>query len=545
MNRLTDRRLKAITLLICLWMTAGPPALAQDDPVLESLRRAQAQIVSGELAGAESALTQLLRKAPEDARVHNLLGVVKAQQGASERAEALFLASIELAPGYTDAYLNLGRLYLENLGSDPKGRDKAIETYRRLLRREPQNIEALYQCAFLLHLKEDYAASQDLLLRLSTEEQGYPQALSLACANFAALGRQEKAGAAAERLIADPRLEEADVAAILPALRRAGRDDLVVRLLQTLSDRGRLSLGTTEQLAFLHLELGDASRGKRLLENLAGRHPNMPELLIKLAWLAFSSRDHEGALSYLAHARDLAPHDGRIHLFFGIACVELGLGLEAVNSLEQAVQIDPENPYYNYVLGVAILHWQEPEKAIPYFEKYCRMLPDDPRGTAALAEAHFLNKDHDKAREEFEKVLDQAPTRVAAHYYLGAIARLQQRLDESLEHLSKAIELQPDHADALAELGWIYTRRAEFDKAEAMLQKAIQLQPDHYQGHFHLMGLYARTRDSRYQAQREHFEKIKEKRWERLTAALRTIEAVPRQVMPGGWFNSIPSEGTP
>jgi tetratricopeptide (TPR) repeat protein len=541
MNRLEDRLSKGLIAVICLWLAAGAPAFPQDDPVLEPLRGAQRQILSGDLAGAESVLSQLLRKVPEDPRVHNLLGVIKAQQGAYERAEALFLASIELAPDYTDAYLNLGRLYLENLAVDPRGGQKGIESYQKLLALEPANAEALYQCAFLFLLKQDFKASQSLLQRLSRQEQGYPQALSLALANQAALGEREEAGKSAERLMADPSLEEADLLLILPTLRRAGRDDLVVRLLQSLSDRGRLSLGTTEQLAFLHSELGDASRGKRLLESLANRHPNMPELLIKLAWLAFSSRDYEGALSYLAHARDLTPKDGRVHLFFGIACVELGLGLEAVNSLEKAVGIDPENPYFNYVLGVTILHWQEPEKAIPYFEKYRRILPDDPRGTAALAEAHFLNKDHDKAREGFEKVLDQESTRVAAHYYLGAIARLQQRHDEAFEHLTKVINLQPDHADALAELGWIYTRREEFQKAEAVLQKAIQLQPDHYQGHFHLMGLYARTRDSRFQAQREHFEKIKEKRWESLTAALRTIEAVPRQVMPGGWFNSIPS----
>jgi tetratricopeptide (TPR) repeat protein len=536
-----NRFLKETALLICFCLAAAASVPAQDDPVLDSLRKAQGQIFSGELAGAEAVLTQLLRKAPEDPRVHNLLGVVKAQQGAYQRAEALFLASMELAPEYTDAYLNLGRLYLENLAIDPRGIEKGIEIYRKLLVREPANAEALYQSAFLRHLNEDHAASQDLLFRLSPEEQSYPQALSLACANHAALGEREEAGRAAKRLVADASFEEADVQAILPTFRKAGRDDLVVLLLQTLSNRGRLSLGTTEQLAFLHSELGDFARGRRLLESLAGRHPNMPELLIKLAWLAFSNRDFEGSLSYLAHARDLSPEDGRIHLFFGIACIELGLGLEAVNSLERAIAIDSENPHYNYVLGAAILHWQEPEKAIPYFENYCRILPDDPRGTAALAEAHFLNKDHDKAREGFERVLGEESTRVAAHYYLGAIARLQQRNDEAFEHLLKVIELQPDHADALAELGWIYTRREEFEKAEAVLQRAIQLQPEHYQGHFHLMGLYARTRDSRFQAQREHFDKIKEKRWERLTAALRTIEAVPRQIMPSGWFNSISS----
>jgi len=516
-------RLFAVCLLNCV-LTAQVPT----DAIVQRLAHAHEQLIAGNLTQAQSILTNLVRSHPKDARVHNLLGALKAQQGAFDLAEKHLTEAVRLTPRYTDAYLNLGRLYQENLGKDPKNLEKAIEVYRRVLTYEPARTEALYQLGLLFHLKQENRLSLKYLQELAPGDRLRPQALSLLCADYAALGNQQQADDAANTLVSRMEFTEEDVTVIIPTLRKANRSDLAIRLLQALSGKGPLSVKATESLAFLVAEQGDIKRGIALLDSLADRHSSLPGLLLQEASLAYSGGLYEQTLGYLAHARDLSPDDARIHLFFGITCMNLGLGMEAIQSFEKALALAPGNAYCHFALGVGILHWQEASKAIPHLEKYCQIRPDDQTGKAALAEAHFLDKDYEAAKQGFLKLVAEPDNKATALYYLGAIARLENSLEEAAGYLQQVLAIEPRHPGALAELGWIQTRKGQFQEAEAGLQKALEADPDHYQGNYNLLLLYARTRNPRLEAQKAAFEKIKQKRWETLTAALRKIEAVPR-----------------
>ena len=69
--------------------------------------------------------------------------------------------------------------------------------------------------------------------------------------------------------------------------------------------------------------------------------PNNTAHLLELARLAEAGNDHEGALGYLAHARDLAPNMARIHFLFGVIAGELNLPIEAKQSLDKALALEP------------------------------------------------------------------------------------------------------------------------------------------------------------------------------------------------------------
>jgi tetratricopeptide (TPR) repeat protein len=78
----------------------SPPAVATD------LQHAETLLGHGELESARAALTQLLSKHPEVARVHYLLGNLDFAQGERDRAVEDYRAAIRRDPGYgTDAAL--------------------------------------------------------------------------------------------------------------------------------------------------------------------------------------------------------------------------------------------------------------------------------------------------------------------------------------------------------------------------------------------------------------------------------------------------------
>jgi len=523
MNRPSSTLVAGIGLLLAIALP-GARLAAGTEARMEKLQRIQQLILAGDLRQVRKELEQALSRFPNEPALHNFRGVVEAQEGNYQGAESSFKRAIELAPNFTGAYLNLGRLYQENLSKDPSALDKGIETYRQLLRYDPHNAEANYQAAFLLMVQGSFLASLRQLEQLPPEARERPQALAVRCVNYGAVRMEAEAKAAVEGLAGHPELAEEDVMPILPFLQSQGRADIAQQLLEALTRRGRASLTGWRELARLYERQGQFQQARDTLERVAREGSVTVPLLLELAHVAYRQGDFDGTLGYLAHARDLEPKNAAIHFFFGMVCVQLNLANEAYNSLKEAVTLDPSQPFYHYAFAGVVLYREDPSEAVPHFQKYCEMRPGDPRGRLALGMAYFLNRDYQSARRELESIANHPETLATAHYFLGRIANQEGRLDDALAALQKALKADPQNADAYSELGLLHMKQKEQALAEQMLLRALALDPDHYLANLNLLVLYQRTKNPRATEQARRFEEVREKRAQKAKELLRTIE---------------------
>jgi tetratricopeptide (TPR) repeat protein len=509
-------------LLLCALPSAAAPA-----SLSESLARARTLLEQGDRVKARAELMQALRAHPAHPVVENFLGVVEAQDGHYAQAEARFRAAIRGAPRLTDAYLNLGRLYQEASARDPDAPRKALDTYEALLRYEPAHTEALYQSAVLLQARGDFARTLERFSQLPEPAQQRSQVMAMRLAAEAGAGRRAEGDRLAEALLARPDLAELDVVPILPVLSGHQRDDLALRLLEGLRSRGLASADGLQRLGTAYEAAGRLDEARSTLEAAAAARPEAVPILLDLARVAWKAGDRRGALGYLAHARGLEPKDARIHFLFGMICVELDLGVEAYNSLKQAVALEPENASYSYAMGAVSLYRRDPSEAAPYFRKYAALKPDDPRGPLAVGVAGFMARDFASARPELAKAAQSAPTSAAAHYFLARIAREENDLDPALALVNKALQAEPNYADAWAERGLLHLRKREMDAAEMALRHCLELEPDNYLGNLHLLALYQRTRDARQPEQAKRVEELSAGREQKAEEFRRVIEVRP------------------
>jgi tetratricopeptide (TPR) repeat protein len=516
------------------------PAPAHERPSVASaasassatLQTIAALLDRNDLSGAKAATDAALREHPSDPALHNFAGVIDAQQGAVDAAEAHFQTAIRLAPHAASPYLNLGRLYQERAASDPASAraaaKKALGVYRQLLAVEPANVEGLYQAAFLLAIGGEFAESLALVQRMPGDARWRPQALAVVVADLAGSGDMASASTAAARLASHAQLTSADVVAVLPAFEHVSNDSIAQQLLEALDKRGLASADALQRLGAIHLRHARYAEARQVLERAAGAagRPTVP-LLMDLARAAYKSGDGKGALGYLAHARDLDSHNAPVHFFFAIVCIDLNLGGEAHDSLKKAIALDPENPFINYAMGAVSIQRHDSSEALPYFEKYVQLKPADPRGRFALGAARFYSNQLEAARADLQQAASHPETAAGAHYFLGRIARQLNDLDTARQELAQALQTNPRYADAWAELGLIQTRAEQYADAEQSLAKALAIDSENYAATFNLSTLYSKTKDPRREEQAARLAALQEKRAVQAQEFLRIVEVSP------------------
>ena len=487
----------------------------------------QQLIQEHDLQKARFELAKAANQYPADAGFDNLLGIVEAQQGNYVAAEKSLRRAITRDPKFTGAYLNLGRLYQENATADPQAVRKAIEVYRRVLEYDAANGEALYQSAALLLRQGRYQESLNYVSRLPAQDQTSAQSLSIRCADYAGLSDRKGADDAAAQLMGASDLSEPDAQQALLGLTPGKRADLIVTLLENLQERQPLSSVSLESLGLAYEHLNRLVEARAALEKSFANGKPKVALLLELARVARLQKDYQGALGYLAHARDLEPGNASLHYYFGLVCVDLSLIAEARDSFAKAVELEPENADYNYAMGAASAFRQDPAEAVPYFEKYLKLKPQDPRGKLALGAALFRAKDYEHALPWLKQSAGRSETATRAHYYLGAIALEEDRQDEAFLELQEALKAKPDFPDALAELGRWYLNRKDYRQAEKQIQLALKIEPDHYAANFYLLMLYTRTKDAKQVAQAKRFDELKKLLAEKNQEFLRIVEVRP------------------
>jgi tetratricopeptide (TPR) repeat protein len=501
-------------------------AVAQEggDAYRRSVLAIQQQIDAGDLDGAHSAIALAEKQYPDNGGLENLLGVVEAQQGHLSAARQAFSAAVHHNPKLVGAYLNLSRLDMQTAAHDAAARVEALRMSEKVVQMDTANDEAHYQIATILAWEKSFARSLAELERLSPQAQAAIGAQAIACEDHAALGHREATDIAAHMLASNTDLSEEDASPCVFALRAAHRAALIEELLSASAEHHSLSPAGLRILGLAQEVDGKLDQARATLEKAFATDSTSAGILIDLTRVAKAAGDNQGALGYLAHARDLRPKDATLPYEFGVICLRMGLYAEARKAIGAALELDPDNSDYNLGMGLVVSFSEDPGQAMPYLHKYHALRPEDPNGLLALGGASFRAKDYDTALLWLKQAALQPATAAEAHYYLGRIARHEGRISEATSELKESLRLLPKQASVLSELGQIAVAEGNNTEASEYLDRALQLDPDNYGGNYGLLLLFARTNDPRRDQQAKRFEEIKGKKDARDLEMVRSLE---------------------
>ena len=164
--------------------------------------------------------------------------------------------------------------------------------------------------------------------------------------------------------------------------------------------------------------------------------------------------------------------------FDGRALVENGQYVEAVQTLQEAIDLDPEASHAHNAIGLSF--WQQGllDRAIPSLQQAIALTPEwnYPRYTLSLV--YLEQRLYDQAEQGFQAALANDAEDSAAYHGLGQIYLLEGRNDEAETQLQQAVLFNPGNAYAHHTYGQFQQRLGVLDQAEEMFRLAIRIEPE-------------------------------------------------------------------
>jgi tetratricopeptide (TPR) repeat protein len=197
---------------------------------------------------------------------------------------------------------------------------------------------------------------------------------------------------------------------------------------------------------------------------------------------------------------------------------ESGEFVEAVQSFQRAVELDPNNEQYYFDLGMEYLSHFTFGPAAEVYRVGTQKFPHSSRQFLGLAFSHYAVREYVEAADAFTTALEIDPeSSVVFQAWNTVLSFLAPKdWDALLPRLDRLAGAHPQNAElafaygaALFRLEISKGQEGAFDRPQTFLEKSVRLQPDFPEAHLELGGLYA-ARKQDQKAVVEYLEAIRQ-----------------------------------
>ena len=354
---------------------------------------------------------------PDARRVYQNLAAELNRLGRSGEALVAARVAVEKDPGSAETQTTLGLALLEL-----ERYEEAEKQFRRALEIKPRYAYAWQNLADLLRRQGQYEAASDM----------FRKALEINPANALA-----HAGMG-HTLFQLDRYEEA-----IAGIRRAIA--IESDLLQTHRDLN-FALGWS-----LH-KTGRFDEAERYLSNVLGKSAQNANDFLQIADIFRVRADYRKAVEAYRDALETEPDNAKAHAGLGDALFRLERYQEAIDSMQRALVLQPDQPSapaLHYLTGESLQALGRPEQALAHYENALRVNPQFDDAARRLAALLFAQQRYQEALEVYQPLADRNPGDVGTISDIGSILFMLGRPEEALQKYEQALSLDPTHETTL------------------------------------------------------------------------------------------------
>jgi tetratricopeptide (TPR) repeat protein len=407
----------------------------------------------GDCQGALHRLQSLTERTPSFYKAFNLMGVCYDRLGDHPKAAQAFLQALKIESRFEDAHVNLGANYV----TQGRALDGMAE-FKKAIELNPGSVSAFYDLGY-------------------TElEQGDPKG---------ALEPLQKAHRLAPQ-------EMTIVLALMRASLGIGRVEEALDYANEISRHQPADPKMEMQVGLDLLSSKQWNAAKTHLSAAAKLDPDLRSKLLGSGEQAFDDGKYEEALCLLNAVRGYLPASAMRCSMAGACYYHIQNPALAVEEVQQAIRLDPQNEQYYIQLAQVFLDYDTPAPAVLLLQSATTRFPSSEQIRFVLGVAYMKSSQFTEARKCLEEI---QTTRPGDPLLLDALAVVYEGTDDwnllvKLGESMKIVEGQQykgDYYQAEAYFNLFRGQNDHYPRIMELLKESLSLEPNFPQSRF-LMG---------------------------------------------------------
>lgn len=257
-------------------------------------------------------------------------------------------------------------------------------------------------------------------------------------------------------------------------------DNKPLEALEYFNKAAQLKPDTAEaynEMALILEQTGDLVRARENWNKALVLNPQFSAAKANLA-RSFRAENDMLAIQELEQAGKIFPQEPLIWYYLSQFYVERNENEKAWSAASKAKELVPSSDEIRVILGQLSLREGKPENARIYFEK--ALLLNNRNIAALLASATLAtdSEEYEIAETRFKRVLELDRGNFEAHHNYADLLYKMKRLPEALEEYRQAVIINPKSAEVSNNLGVILRDSGDLEQALGLFFNAFSLKPD-------------------------------------------------------------------
>ncbi|MCD6347747.1 MAG: tetratricopeptide repeat protein [Bacteroidales bacterium] len=225
---------------------------------------------------------------------------------------------------------------------------------------------------------------------------------------------------------------------------------------------------------------GQPNSAKKGLNQCLKLFPNNTAVMLKLAEIHFYLKEYSQSKRILQNVMTIDDGIGQIYFLQGLILLENSDTVNAIRSLQVAIDKEPEF-YDAYMMLGSVNAKLDNNLAIDYFRAAADIRPDSYEARYNLG---IYLQDHDyttEALNEYQYIIDNIDTTSANPYYnIGYLNLIyEQNFEKAIEFFTLAVEKEPDYVEAWYNRGFTYEVMGKLKKARADYEQSLTIKSNY------------------------------------------------------------------
>lgn len=379
----------------------------------------------------------------------------------------------ELAPNRRDLNLLLAGLYTAT-----RNYSKAEVIYKRLLKNDAEDVEALLYLGAVYTEEKSYVKAAEIFKKLSR----HPSYSSKYLAHYyLARVYSEQNNNNTEAVLAELKAAIHQKPDFIEAVSmvgqiievKSGKEKAHAYYAEHQKKYGPNSK-LAETLAQYYITKNEYDKAYVQLEILDELSSNQVQVKLKMALILIEKKIYDKAILKLNEILAVVPESDKVRFYLAAVYEERK---EFSKAYDEYLKVQKESNYFEDArlhAGYLAKLMNKSEQALSLLQESIKLEAKNPQTYFLISQIYEDQKDHQKALTVLTEALKKFEKSVAFNYYLGTLQDRLNMKDNMVESMKKVIALDPDHVQALNYLAYNWAEaEKELELAEAYARKAV------------------------------------------------------------------------